>query len=299
MVGGTEPTLSTLGNAERDSLEGLHRAFLEKQIPVDFVSTQDVIDGRAKAYKILFLPYAVMISQQVAEGVKRYVEQGGTAVAGARLAWNNARGFASDVIPGFGLEEVFGAREKIIRPVEAARLLVDASPSLPGMKSGEAVRGDSFEEELEPLAGAQVLARFANGQPAMVEKAFGKGKAILAGTFLALSYEREHDPSTGRLLRSLAQAAGVKPEVAVSGEGTNDVEVRRLVSAQGELVFIFNHAQKQAQASISIHVPWSVHEARDIVTGRAVTFKDSNGEVVLEKNLSGREVWVVRLRAGG
>jgi beta-galactosidase len=299
MVGGTEPSLSTLGNAERDSLEGLHRAFLEAQIPVDFVSTQDVIDGRVKAYKILFLPYAVMISQQVAEGVKRYVEQGGTAVAGARLAWNNARGFASDVIPGFGLDDVFGAREKIIRPVEATRLLVDASPSLPGMEGGEAVRGDSFEEELEPLEGAKVLARFANGQPAMVEKAFGKGKAILAGTLLALSYEREHDPATGRLLRSLAQAAGVKPEVKVSGTGTNEVEVRRLESAREQMVFIFNHAQKPAHASISIHVPWSVHEARDIVTHRAATFETASGDVVLDKDLSGGQIWVVNLSAGG
>ncbi|HET9180248.1 MAG TPA: beta-galactosidase [Terriglobia bacterium] len=299
MVGGTEPSLSTLGNAERDSLEGLHRAFLEKQIPVDFVSTQDVIDGRVKAYKILFLPYAVMISQQVAEGVKHYIEQGGTAVAGARLAWNNARGFASDVIPGFDLAQVFGAREKVIRPVEAARLLMESSPSLPGMKAGESVRGDSFEEELEPLAGAQVLARFANGQPAMIEKEYGKGKAILAGTFLALSYEREHDPSTGRLLRSLAQAAGVSPEVKVSGEGTNEIEVRRLVSASEQLIFVFNHDQKPAQASISIHVPWSVHEARDVVTGRPVAFKAANGGVVLDKNLSSGEIWVVKLSGAG
>ena len=295
MVGGTEPSLSTLGNAERDSLEGVYRAFLEKRIPVDFVSTQDVIDGRVKAYKILFLPYAVMISRQVADGIKRYVEQGGTAVAGARLAWNNARGFASDVIPGFGLAQVFGAREQMIRPVEAARLLVESSPDLPGMKSGEAARGDSFEEELEPLAGGQVLARFANGQPAMVEKTYGKGKAILAGTFLSLSYEREHDPSTGRLLRSLARAAGVRADVKVSGAGTSEVEVRRLVSSQEQLVFIFNHAQEPAQASISIRIPWSVREAQDVVTGRPVKFETANGDVVLNKNLSGGEIWVVKL----
>ncbi|HEX5413054.1 MAG TPA: beta-galactosidase [Terriglobia bacterium] len=299
MVGGTEPSLSTLGNAERDSLEGLHRAFLEKEIPVDFVSTQDVIDGRVKAYKVLFLPYAVMISQQVAEVVKQYVEQGGTAVAGARLAWNNARGFASDVIPGFDLAQVFGAREKIIRPVEAAHLTLESSPSLPGMKPGEAVRGDSFEEELEPLAGAQVLARFADGQPAMVENTYGKGKAILAGTFLALSYEREHDPSTGRLLQSLARAAGVRPDVRVSGKGTDQVEVRRLVSAQEQLVFVFNHAEKPAQAAISIHIPWNVREARDLVSGGAVSFKAANGDVVLEKNLSGGEIWVVKLSGAG
>jgi beta-galactosidase len=297
MVGGTEPSLSTLGNAERDSLEGLHRAFMEAQIPVDFVSAQDVIDGRVRAYKILFLPYAVMISREVAEGIRSYVQQGGTAVAGARLAWNNARGFASDVIPGFGLEQVFGARERIIRPVKAARLLMAASPAIPGMKAGEGVRGDNFEEELEPLAGAQVLARFADGQPAMVEKSFGKGKAILAGTFLPLSYEREHDSSTGRLLRSLARAAGVTADVTVAGAGTSKVEVRRLVSSKEQLVFIFNHAEKPAQASISIRVPWSVREARDIVTDRPVNFKDSHGSVTLEKNLSGGEIRVVKLSA--
>jgi beta-galactosidase len=302
MVGGTEPSLSTLGNAERDSLEGLYRAFLEKQIPVDFVSTRDLIDGRVKAYKILFLPYAVMISQQVAEGVKHYVEQGGTAVGGARLAWNNARGFASDVIPGFGLAQVFGARERIIRPVEAARLLVEsrhAGASLPGMKAGEAVRGDSFEEELEPLKGAQVLARFTNDRPAMIEKSFGKGKAVLVGTFLPLSYEREHDPSTGRLLRSLARAAGVNADVRIAGEGTAKVEVRRLVSAKGQLVFVFNHAQKPVQASLSIHLPWSARQARDVVTNRPVRFKAANGAVVLEKDLSGGEFWVVELSAAG
>jgi hypothetical protein len=174
-----------------------------------------------------------------------------------------------------------------------------SSPSLPGMKPGEAVRGDSFEEELEPLAGAQALARFADGQPAMVENTYGKGKAILAGTFLALSYEREHDPSTGRLLQSLAQAAGVSPEVRVSGEGTDQVEVRRLVAEQEQLVFVFNHAEKPAQASISIHVPWSIREARDVVSGGAVSFKAANGDVVLDKNLSGGEIWVVKLSAGG
>jgi len=297
MVGGTEPSLSKLGNAERDSLEGLHRAFMEKQIPVDFVSGRDVIDGRVKQYKILFAPYAVMLSREVAEGIERYVAQGGTAVADARLAWNDARGFASDVIPGFGLAEVFGAREKLIRPVEAARLVVESSAGLPGMKAGEAVRGDAFEEELEPLAGAQVLARFEDGRPAMVEKAYGKGKAILAGTFLALSYEREHDPSTGRLLRSLAEAAGVRSEVRVSGEGSSEVEVRRLVSAKDQLIFVFNHAEKPAQASISISVPWAVREARDIVADRPVKFNSREGSVVFDKDLNSGAIWVLKLTA--
>src|SRR5208337_4174199 len=81
MVGGSQPSLSKLGNAERDSLLGLHRIFFEQNIPVDFVNVDDVTQNRLGQYKILFLPFPVMMSQDVADGVKRYVQGGGTAVA--------------------------------------------------------------------------------------------------------------------------------------------------------------------------------------------------------------------------
>ena len=63
MVGGAQPSLSKLGNAERDSLMGLHRAFFEEQIPVDFIHPQDVVQNRLGQYKIVFLPFPVMLSR--------------------------------------------------------------------------------------------------------------------------------------------------------------------------------------------------------------------------------------------
>ncbi|HEV2232736.1 MAG TPA: hypothetical protein VGV68_04950 [Terriglobia bacterium] len=91
----------------------------------------------------------------MADGVKEYIRGGGTVVAEARLAWNDERGFASEVVPGLGLAEVFGAREKLIRPVDKAEILVRPSvPSggLEGLGAGP-IFGDGFEEALEPLAG--------------------------------------------------------------------------------------------------------------------------------------------------
>ena len=64
LVGGEEASLSKLGNAERNSLEGLHRAFFQKQIPVDFVHPDDVTGDRLSQYKILFLPYPVINAGQ-------------------------------------------------------------------------------------------------------------------------------------------------------------------------------------------------------------------------------------------
>lgn len=295
MVGGAQPSLSKLGNAGRDSLMGLHRAFFEEQIPVDFVHPQDVIQQKLSQYKVLFLPYPVMLSKDVAEGVARYVQNGGTAVAEARLAWNDERGFSSEVVPGAGLSEVFGVREKNIRPVEKAKILVEPGSGLPGLKPREAIVGEAFEEDLEPLASARVLARFANGEPAIVEKAFGKGKAILLGTFMALAYQRQQDASTKRLLLALARAAGVLPEVEVSGPGTSEVEVRRLVGDGVQTLFVFNHAGTPAQATLAIRLPWSAGDARDSENERAVPFQEREGKTIFRKTLAGGEIWVFRL----
>ena len=296
MVGGAEPSLSKLGNAMRDSLMGLHRAFFEQQIPVDFVHPEDVVHKRLGQYKILFLPYPVMLSRDVAEGVTRYVENGGTVVAEARLAWNDERGFASDVIPGFGLSDLFGAREKIIRPVDKAQILIEPSSGLPGVEPREPVSAEAFEESLEPLEGARVLARFETGDPAMVEKHFGRGKAVLVGSFLALAFERHHDASTGRLLVALARAAGVSPEVEVSGSGTSQVEVRRLVDDRSQFLFLFNHSNTLADATISVRLPWMLGEARDLTDDRAVPCRQVNENAVFPQKLEGGEIRILRLQ---
>jgi beta-galactosidase len=102
MVGGAESSLSKLGNVLRDSAMGVHRACAEQQIPVDFVHPQDVLQDKLSQYKILFLPFPVMLSKNVAAGVAQFIQSGGTVVAEARLAWNDERGFSNDEIPGMG-----------------------------------------------------------------------------------------------------------------------------------------------------------------------------------------------------
>lgn len=296
MVGGAEPSLSKLGNASRDSMMGLYRAFLEQQIPVDFIHPMDVTAGKLGQYKIVFLPFPVMLSNEVAKGIEQYIHNGGTVVAEARLAWNDARGFANKVVPGFGLSDVFGAREKVIRPADKLLISLETSPGLPDLKPGDTVVGAAFEEELEPLAGAHVLGRFTNGGPAIVEKSYGKGKAILVGSFLGLSYEREHADSTKSLLLSFAKAAGASSEVEVSGPATSEVEVRRLVNADSQLLFAFNHAQATAEATISVRLPWPVGQAKNLDDNRILETQERGGKTILRETLAGDQVLVVRLQ---
>jgi beta-galactosidase len=296
MVGGSQPSLSKLGNAERDSLMGLYSAFYEQNIPVDFVHPEDVIQNRLGQYKILFLPFPVMLSRDVADGVKRYIQAGGTAVAEARLAWNDAHGSASDTIPGAGMAEVFGARESVIKPADRIQMQTEASPALPGTSAHTAITGYAFEEELKPLTGASILARFADGSSAMVKNKDGKGSAVLIGSFLALAYYRQHDANIKRVLLSLAQAAGVSPEVEVSGTDVSGIEVRRLVGNEQQLILVFNHGSANAEVSLAIRLPWTTHEARELESDQSVSFQNDRDQTTFRKRLAAGEIWVFGIR---
>jgi beta-galactosidase GanA len=297
MVGGSQPSLSKLGRAPIDSAVGLHSAFAEAQIPVDFVSTQDAASGKLGQYKILFVPFPVMLSGDVADGIKRYVESGGTVVAEARMAWNNERGFASAIIPGIGLDKVFGAREKLIQPADKIEIAIDTSANLPGWAGAGKVSGAAFEEDLQPYPGSNVLGRFDDGDPAVIENSFGKGKAILVGSFIALAYDEHQDSSTQQFLVSLAKLAGVSSQIEVSGPGRSEIQVRRLVSDDEQIVFAFNESNSSADVTLSLDVPWVAQHAIDWTDDRDVPFQATQGKVALNKVFAPGEVWVVGLES--
>jgi hypothetical protein len=195
--------------------------------------------------------------------------------------------------------------------------------SPPAWAAGKRVTGEAFEEELEPalpvggpLPGCRVLARFAGGPPpvgaspqaqsakgsgsqggppAIVENTYGKGKAILVGTFLALAYERQRNDAAKQVLLAFVHAAGIMPEVTVTGTGTEQVEVRRVVSDRAEFLFAFNPSVQPADATIAVTLPWAVRGAHSINEDQAVSLAESAGQAVLRKKLDAGEVWVVRL----
>lgn len=295
MVGGEEPSLSNLGYAERDSLLGYHRVFYEQQIPVDFVHALDVTHDRLGHYKIVYLPFAVMLSKSVADGLTRYIKNGGTVVAEARLAWNDARGFSSDVIPGHGLAVVFGARELVLRPDQRVEIASEATSHLPSWGAGAKAYGEAYAEELEPFPGSLILARFSDGKPAIVENHYGKGKAILVGSYLGLAYNHRHEHTTKQLLLAFAYAAGITLNVTVSGEKAAEVEVRRLEGSNYHLLFVFNHSHHLANSKIVIDMPWAVRSAHCLNEESKVEFTQSGGKLLLTKQFRPGEIWVVRL----
>lgn len=248
MVGGEQN--SGPANAHRDSLIGYWRTLWEANIPVDFVHRQSLEKGDLSQYKLLIVPYPIMWTQAAADGLKRYVEKGGKMLAEARLAWNDDRGFAADVIPGMGLSEVFGVREKAVSMSD--RVVIKR-------EHGEQMLGAYFAESFEALSGREVrvLGRLEDGSPVMVESSFGKGKTIIVGSFLGLAAQQLRDAGTRKFIRDLpGGTAGVEPPVRLTGakDSEEPLELRLRTTGDGYLLFAINHAQTARKDAIQVRV---------------------------------------------
>lgn len=264
----------------RDSVLGLYRALFERNIQADFVQAGEIAAGGAAAYRAIFLPAPLVMDEALAAALAGYVRSGGTLVSEARPAWRDERGRANARVPGFGLDEVFGAREKEVRPVDYVEISMERE--LDGSLSslaGKTVRGAAYSESLDITGpNVRVIARFrgadgAPGDPAIVTSRYGSGRAVLIGSLPGAALEMDPDAArtSGDFLAALASDAGAQPDVRLSGS-TNLVETRFLESSALMVLIAINHAD--AGQKVTMTFPPDTPEAiwLNLETGASVNF---------------------------
>jgi beta-galactosidase len=281
--------------AHANSLMGYYRVFAANNIPVDFIHRNELERGDLSQYSLVVVPYPIMFTDEAAQGLRRFVERGGYAVAEARLAWNDERGFAAPIIPGGGLHEVFGVREKDVwmRP-DVALQVADAGHALTAGLGQGALRGSLYGSTVTPLsAGARVLATF-NGEPAVVESGFGAGRTLFVGTYLGWGNHPEPSAANTAFIRQLADWAGIRKPVRTSLDGQLDVPVvaRLHENAGGHLLFLINHGAASQQFTAVVTLPDGAYTLRELVTGRELAAAARGGELSLETRLGAQEVEV-------
>ena len=282
-----------------ESLQGIHRAFFERGILVDFLHVMDLIPERLNEYRLLIVPYPVMMSKANIQRLINFVREGGTLVAEARCGWIDERGFSSDVYPGGGLHEVFGCREASLKPLRKTSKIIIKIPheTLPDLRSGDVLDALFFEESFELIDDKSVvLAEFENGKPAMVYASYGKGKAIIVGSFIGSAYHHFQNSNNAKFLTGLAQWLGISNPVEVSSlEKEVLVEARVLEGQKRKILFGFNRGEKRTSAKFEVAVTGQNWTAKNLESERAVTIGFLGERAVLEKPTEPQEVWVVLL----
>jgi beta-galactosidase len=310
------------GDNYHDHLVGYYRAFAENNVPVEFVHRTDLEQGNVSQYDLLILPYPLMMTRSAAEGLKRYVEQGGHAVAEARLAWNDERGFASEILPGLGLHEVFGVREQQAWTTDEVDLAVQdvSHPALARLDRGDLLRGAMFANTVRTLSpDARVLATI-NGEPAVVSSRYGSGETLFIGSFVGAGTHQTTvtsdpgesstetvntgSPSVGAFemreentafILGLGDWAGIERPVTTTLDGTvSPPLVARLhTTGDGYLLFLINYHTQPQDVGVEVAVGEDGRYAlRELITEEEGSGAAQGNRLHMQTRLDGRGVQV-------
>ncbi len=241
-------------NAMHKAVAGYHRMFFERNLPVEVLSSRELEGEDLQKYKLIVVPYPLMMTNEEAVALKGYVENGGHLFVEARPGWVNEDGHAEGAIPGFGWTEMLGVRESSIDPGKEVTV-----------KWAEAeFSGTSFAEHFTVLdQNSRVVATFSDGTPAGYEHAYGKGRAILLGTF-AGQWNEAKPAAMHPLGGVLAKWAGLtEPGL----KAPDMVELREMDGEKGHFVFLFNHADKSANVEFAEDLERPAVRVREIITG--------------------------------
>ncbi|HXF96577.1 MAG TPA: beta-galactosidase [Gemmatimonadales bacterium] len=281
--------------AHANSLVGYYRALAEANIPVDFVHRQELERADLSSYALLIVPYPILFTEAAAAGLRRFVERGGYAVAEARLAWNDERGFAAPIIPGAGLHQVFGVREKRVWMRPEVRLAVaDTGHALTAGLPGGTLRGRLYASTVDPIAReARVLATI-DGEPVVVASRYGRGHTLFVGSYLGWGSHPDQPRENVRFIRRLAEWAGVEQPVATSLDGTLDPPlVARLHHGErGYLLFLINHGAEARPVTVTVRLAPGTYTLTELVTDRRRPAAAPEGALRFETRVGAEDVQV-------
>jgi hypothetical protein len=176
-------------NQER---KALYYALRHAQVPVDFLTEDDVIDGLAKDYRVIYVTQQYLHSRAV-EALAAWVERGGTLVALC------GGGFLDEFgRPNPAAGRLYGVKTQRLHKDPAVTQIL-AKQDLPPSRSrdtvkmgvkgkaGPTVEVIAWKQSLEPAKG-YVAGTFSDGRPAIVAKEHGDGTAVLFGFLPGLAY---------------------------------------------------------------------------------------------------------------
>ncbi len=230
------------------SFEGTFKALWEKNIPVDVIRIDKEVSLESISdYKILYLPFQIMVSPKIAEILKQYVANGGWLIADAKSIIMDEHDFGYDVNPGAGLDKVFGAtREDFINRRDNFDIEMTNNKYVTGVKN---YKSAFYKDFLTVYKGAEVLAKFKDdGYPALVVNKYGKGLAVLSAVPLGGSYM--HDLSgNADIIISLAKKANADFDIKITNN--NKIVVKLHKVDDGMLVYVINTGDKNYKGNIS------------------------------------------------
>jgi beta-galactosidase len=276
-----------------DSLLGMHNALYEDNIIVDFIHAEEVERGIPAEYKVLIVPFPYFLSAKVCSVLEAWVKSGGVLIGESFFGgWDAERGRHQTTIPGYAMHKVFGARQGVVSPAGADETVgMTVVKGLPPLTRGSRAAGMIVKEELI-AEGAEVLATFDDGMPAITASRYGKGEAILIGSYIALPYYRGGNRANADLIVGLVDK-GFKVNRPQAEDGKK-IRVDILFAPKGGCMVIMRNLEN-SPVDVLLSVPGQTFSnMKEEFSGETLSWKPAGDGVRTRVKMQAGEVKVYR-----
>ncbi len=225
----------------------LRLALQELQLMYNYVAPQQVLEGELSRYRVLFLPFTCAISDELADALLAWVEDGGTLIADMRLAVTDEHGTPRS---GDLLESLMGVRRT--RPEATYEPVALTGP-------GGATFETSAREAVQVAGDVEVVASYADDVLAVIGREVGEGHTVYLNCLLP-----KYDPVAVDMVADLLEGAGVERRVTVdSGDPEAPArawECARYELGRAEIVgLIRDHRLVEEPQSCEVHFGRTAH----------------------------------------
>jgi hypothetical protein len=199
IITGDNNMRSGIHNLER---KGIYYALRHAQVPVDMLSEDDLLDGHADGYSVIYVTQQFLHSKAI-KALTKFAEGGGTVVG---LCGGGMYDEYQHLNPE--AEKLWGASGPAITKDEKMMMIL-AKQDLPRYKPADTALLEAggldvpvlaWKQPLKLLTGdskaghASVAATFADGSAAAIENPVGSGRAVLFGFLPATAYMKSALP---------------------------------------------------------------------------------------------------------
>lgn len=247
------------------SVNGAFLAMHHRQLNVDIVSTEFLLEQDLSQFKVIYFPFPYYMETAVAERLKQFVAEGGTLIGEVFFAgYEDETGRHAKAMPGLGFDEVFGVKEGTVRTssslihaygggedeaqVDKRNVPMTLTSAQGSLDAKTIINAFEFEQSLLPQSeSVEVMAEFGNGHAAITRTTYGKGQAILIGSLLAFRYGHESTPEVADLISSLATQGGARASVSCDQA---KVRVDLLIGEAESFMVVTNDADQPLEANL-------------------------------------------------
>ncbi|MDR1252372.1 MAG: beta-galactosidase [Treponema sp.] len=231
------------------SLSGFFRAAYAKGIPCRFFHEDQLRGLPGSGIKVLCLPMPLVISPEEAAVFSAFVNEGGTLITEACPGLYEESGL---------LDRNGGIIQKLfnVDHVEVQALGKDSRVKI--HFAGGSLSGIWYRQLVNAGKGSVPTGFFEDGETALTEYAYGKGRALWIGTYAAASFELNPDQNTGNFLASLLDPFGYRQirfcSVETESFPSRVFPVIRLLETDERFILVLvNHSEKETRIHLDFN----------------------------------------------